>query len=125
MRWLIEIGDIVGDQRFLRDLLEKIDISIHIEIDKIYLVNNQWDLLESVQVCQKYQQIQDLIVSESKSLSFTMNSLHVIQESGLLRAFHFAHGNVTLGNTSCYGEGTIIRKDNNLSDEETLRLKLE
>lgn len=123
MRWQIAIGDIVGDQRFLRDLLEKLDISTHIEMNKIYIGSERWNSLEFIQVWQECQQIRDTIVNVSKVLSFTIQ-LDGVKENGLPMHIGFASSNFSIGVIGCSTLVNVIPKSD-ISVEEISRLEIE
>ena len=55
MRWLVEIFDIIADERFLADLLTRLDVELYREVNQAYLTSHQFDSLpassESLLVC--------------------------------------------------------------------------
>jgi hypothetical protein len=129
MRWWIEIIDIVGDERFLADLLTGLNITLDMQENRTYLTSDQFNLLSTnTEVWEEAKRIRDIVSEVSNwfpnvSISFQLDSLYEQKENGS-RSRHVFLSATSIGSSSTIGVLTVT-STSEISEEERARLEAE
>lgn len=129
MRWLIEITDIT-DQRFLGDLLDKLNIKLFLEENRTYLISDDFELLStSSEVRIRTEQVRDVIAEVGSGLlntevSFKLGTLYEQREDGSRSGHIFLSAAVSTGVATVVGFLTVTSAKE-LSEEERAKLEAE
>jgi len=127
MRWLVEITDIT-DNRFLTDLLTRLNITLFPEENRIYLISDNFDSLSTCfEIWTRVNQVRD-IVSEISSgfgagVGFQLGTVYEQKEDGSRHGTVFRSGVAPILELSAGGGTWTVTPE--ISEAEKLRLEAE
>lgn len=134
MRWLVEIVDVVADERLFADVLAGLDTFLYQEDNRTYLVSNKFDLLSaSSEVWELAGRVRDVVSEVSEifpdaNISFDLsNVVYEQKDDGSRRRTHYvpAGSMFAIGLSIAFEvtEAIVLQKDT--SEEERARLDAE
>lgn len=132
MRWWIEIIDIVGDERFLADLLTGLNIALDLQENRTYLTSDQFELLSTnTEVWEVAKRIRDIVFEVSNGfpdarMSFQLGDYYEQREDGSRCTYEVVYsGSVSLGRGCVDGATTTDASIHEITEEERARLEAE
>lgn len=91
MKWLVEIVDIVADQRLFTDVLTRLNMALHLEDTQTYLIGDAFDLLSTSSEVRKLAERLRDVLSEgthdfpSSSIRFSLGDIYEQEHGGRRR----------------------------------------
>ena len=132
MRWWIEIIDIVGDERFLADLLTGLNIALDLQENRTYLTSDQFELLSTnTEVWEVAKRIRDIVFEVSNGfpdarMSFQLGDYYEQREDGSRCTYEVVYsGSVSPGRGCVDGATTTDTSIHEITEEERARLEAE
>lgn len=132
MRWWIEIIDIVGDERFLADLLTRLNITLDLQENRTYFTSDQFELLSTnTEVWEVAKQIRDIVSEVSNGfpdarMSFQLGDYYEQREDGSRCTYEVAYSGSVSPGRSCVDAGTTTDTPiHEITEEERARLEAE
>lgn len=132
MRWWIEIIDIVGDKRFLADLLTGLNITLDLQENRIYFTSDQFELLSTnTEVWEVAKRIRDIVSEVSNGfpdarMSFQLGDYYEQREDGSRCTYEVAYSGSLSPGRGCVDGGTsTVTPIQEITEEERARLEAE
>jgi hypothetical protein len=130
MRWLVEITDIIGDERLLADLLETLEITLYLEENRTYLTGNPFESLStSTEVWEEAKRIFE-VVSEvtgdllGQIIRCKIGYLYEQHEDGSRGSYVFCSMSLAVATPSVCGV-VVVTSTSEISEEERTKLEAE
>ena len=132
MRWWIEIIDIVGDERFLADLLTGLNITLDLQENRTYFTSDQFELLSTnTEVWEVAKRIRDIVSEVSNGfpdarMSFQLGDYYEQREDGSRCTYEVAYSGSVSPGRGCVDAGTTTDTPiYEITEEERARLEAE
>jgi len=124
---MVEIVDIVSNERWLKDLLAKLSISIYVEDSKTYLTSENFDLLICTEVLKQSEELCTIISEVSSEylngkVSFKINALYEQRADGSRPRYGFCTSSIVVGSPFLSAVVALVSKDE-ISEAEIARAK--
>lgn len=127
MRWLVEVTDIT-DNRFLTDLLTRLNITLFPEENRTYLISDNFDSFSTCfEIWTRVNQVRDIVSEISYGLGagvgFQLGTVYEQKEDGSRHGTVFRSGVAPILELSAGGGTWTVNPE--MSEEEKLRLEEE
>lgn len=131
MRWLVEVRDIVADERLFTDLLSRLNLTLHQEDSKTYLTGDEFERLStSAEVWEQAKRLRDVVTEVNNgipgaNISFKLGDIQEQREDGSQGTYVLLTPTSIVSTTAVGVCGVTVIPMREITEEERVRLEAE